>query len=301
MKMVKISIFLLLLITSNAIHAKVNIFACEPEWAALMKELTGEHGKVFSATTAFQDPHRIEARPSLIAKMRRADVVVCSGSELEVGWLPLLIRSSGNRKVQTNQPGYIETSQLVERLGIPTNIDRSMGDVHAAGNPHVHLDPRRMVKIAKNVGERLAKIDPDNAAHYQAKTGDFMARLEKKIKDWQALASPLNNAKAVVHHKDWKYLFDWLGIKEVATLEPKPGVPPSPGHLASLKRQMQTEPADFILRAAYQDDNAASWLEKQTGIKSIELPFTVGGSDKATDLFSLMDDTINRLLAALKK
>jgi len=300
MKIVKFSVFLLLLITSNTIYAELNVFACEPEWASLMKELTGEHGKVFSATTAFQDPHRIEARPSLIAKMRRADVVVCSGSELEVGWLPLLLRSSGNRKVQTNQPGYIEASQLVERLGIPQNIDRSMGDVHAAGNPHVHLDPRRLTQIAKIIGERLSKIDPDNAVQYQVKTSDFISRIEKKIKGWQTLASLLKNTKAVVHHKDWKYLFDWLGIKQVATLEPKPGIPPSPGHLASLKKQMQTEPADFILRAAYQDDNASIWLEKQTGIKAIELPFTVGGSDNATDLFTLMDDTINQLLAALK-
>jgi zinc/manganese transport system substrate-binding protein len=301
MKIVKFSVFLLLLMTSNTIYAELNVFACEPEWASLMKELTGEHGKVFSATTAFQDPHRIEARPSLIAKMRRADVVVCSGSELEAGWLPLLLRSSGNRKVQTNQPGYIEASQLVERLGIPQNIDRSMGDVHAAGNPHVHLNPRRLTQIARIIGERLSKIDPDNAAHYQVKTSAFITRLEKKIKTWQILASPLKNAKAVVHHKDWKYLFDWLGIKQVATLEPKPGIPPSPSHLASLKKQMQTEPADFILRAAYQDDNASIWLEKQTGIKAIELPFTVGGSDNATDLFTLMDDTINRLLAALKR
>ena len=301
MKNIKISVFLLLLIASNTIHAKLNVFACEPEWAALMKELTGKHGNVFSATTAFQDPHRIEARPSLIAKMRRADMVVCSGSELEVGWLPLLLRSSGNRKVQTNQPGYIEASQLVERLGIPKNIDRSMGDVHAAGNPHVHLDPRRITQIAKIISERLVKIDPDNATHYQAKTSDFIARLEKKINDWQTLASPLKNTKAVAHHKDWKYLFDWLGIKEVATLEPKPGIPPSAGHLATLKRQMKTDPADFILRAAYQDDKASKWLEKRTGIKAVELPFTVGGSDKATDLFTLMDDTINRLLAALKK
>lgn len=301
MKKIIISTFLFLLMASSSVYAKVNVFACEPEWAALMKELTGEQGNVFSATTAFQDPHRIEARPSLIAKMRRADMVVCSGSELEVGWLPLLLRSSGNRKVQNNQPGYIETSQLVERLDIPQAVDRSMGDVHAAGNPHVHLDPRRMAQIAKVIGERLSQIDPDNAAHYQSKSGDFFVRLEKKINDWQTLAAPLKNAKAVVHHKDWKYLFDWLGIKEVATLEPKPGVPPSAGHLASLKKQMQTEPADFIVRAVYQDDNASKWLEKQTGIKAIELPFTVGGSEQATDWFTLMDDTIHQLLAAVKK
>lgn len=300
MKYLKFALFLLLVVSSSSIQAKLNVFACEPEWAALMKELTGVHGKVFSATTALQDPHRIEARPSLIAKMRRADMVVCSGSDLEVGWLPLLLRSSGNRKAQTSQPGYIETSQLVERLGIPQSVDRSLGDVHAAGNPHVHLDPRRMAQIAASIGKRLADIDPDHAEHYQTKTRDFLGRLNTKINEWETLASPLKNTRAVVHHKDWKYLFDWLGIQQVATLEPKPGIPPSPAHLVSLKKKMKAEPADFILRAAYQDGTASKWLEKQTGIRAIELPFTVGGSEQATDLLTLMDDTINRLLAALK-
>ena len=300
MKAFKLTVIFLLLLVSANTQAKINIFTCEPEWASLMKELTGKHGKVFSATTAFQDPHRIEARPSLIAKMRRADMVVCSGSELEVGWLPLLLRSSANKKVQTNQPGYIEASQLVERLDIPAQLDRSMGDVHAGGNPHVHLDPRRIITIARSIGERLVQIDPDNAGDYQAKTESFIKRLQDKIAEWKEKATPLKTTKAVVHHKDWRYLFDWLGIKEVAALEPKPGVPPGAGHLASLKKQMQAEPANFILRAAYQDDKAANWLEKQTGIKALELPFTVGGSDAATDLISLMDDTINKLLSAIK-
>jgi zinc/manganese transport system substrate-binding protein len=300
MKVFKLTgIFLLLLVSTNT-QAKINVFACEPEWASLMQELTGKHGKVFSATTAFQDPHRIEARPSLIAKMRRADMVVCSGSDLEVGWLPLLLRSSANKKVQTSQPGYIEASQLVERLDIPQQLDRSMGDVHAGGNPHVHLDPRRIMKIAKAIGERLVQIDPDNANDYQAQTESFVKRLQDKIAEWEQKAAPLKNARAVVHHKDWRYLFDWLGIKEVAALEPKPGVSPGAGHLASLKKQMQTEPANFILRAAYQDKKAANWLEKQTGIKALELPFTVGGSDAAADLLGLMDDTINKLLSAIK-
>ena len=299
MNVFKLTVVLLLLLVSANTEAKINIFACEPEWASLMQELTGKHGKVFSATTALQDPHRIEARPSLIAKMRRADMVVCSGSELEVGWLPLLLRSSANKKVQTNQPGYIEASQLVERLDIPQQLDRSMGDVHAGGNPHVHLDPRRLMTIAKSIGDRLVQIDPDNASDYQLQTESFVKRLRDKISEWEQKAAPLKNTSAVVHHKDWRYMFNWLGIKEVAALEPKPGVPPGAGHLASLKKQMQTEPANFILRAAYQDDKAANWLEKQTGIKVIELPFTVGGSNAVTDLFSLMDETINKLLSAI--
>ena len=300
MKNFKLTVVFLFLLASANVQAKINVFACEPEWASLMQELTGKHGKVFSATTAFQDPHRIEARPSLIAKMRRADMVVCSGSELEVGWLPLLLRSSANSKVQTSQPGYIEASQLVERLDIPQQLDRSMGDVHAGGNPHVHLDPRRIMTIAISIGDRLAQIDPDNAGDYKTLTESFIKRMQDKMTEWEQKAAALKNTKAVVHHKDWRYLFDWLGIKEIAALEPKPGVPPGAGHLASLKKQMQAEPANFILRAAYQDDKAANWLEKQTGIKALELPFTVGGSDAATDLFSLMDDTISKLLSAIK-
>lgn len=300
MKALKITTVLLLLSISTSLQAKLNVFACEPEWASLLNELAGKHAEVFAATTAFQDPHRIEARPSLIAKMRRADMVVCSGSDLEVGWLPLLLRSSANPNVQPGKPGYIEASQLVERLDIPQTVDRSMGDVHAGGNPHVHLDPRRITQIAQIIGKRLTQLDPDNSGDYQSQTSNFLNRWQQQIKHWEQMAMPLNKTKAVVHHKDWRYLFDWLGMKEVAALEPKPGVTPGAGHLASLKKQMQSEPANFILRAVYQDDGAASWLEKHTGIKAIELPFTVGGSDAATDLFTLMDDTINRLLKGLE-
>lgn len=301
MKAIKLIIVSIILsLFHSAAMARLSVFACEPEWASLVTELAGDNAKVFSTTTALQDPHRIQARPSLIAKMRRADMVVCSGADLEVGWLPLLLRSSGNGKVQAGQPGYVETSLLVERLEVPQQLDRSMGDVHAAGNPHVHLDPRRIAEIAQQLGERLAMLDASHAQDYQTRTRSFLQRWQQALTEWQAKIAPLKGIKVVVHHKEWIYLFDWLGIEEVATLEPKPGVPPSAGHLAKLKQQMQSSPAKMVIRAAYQDASASNWLQQHAGVTAVELPFTVGGSEKAKDLFSLMDDTLQRLLEAAK-
>ena len=166
-------ISLTLLIMATPAMAALNVFACEPEWASLVKELGGERVKAYSATTAFQDPHHIQARPSLIAKVRRADLLVCSGAELEVGWLPLLQRQASNAKVLPNSLGYFEASAVVERLDIPVKVDRSMGDVHAAGNPHVHLDPRRIQTISKALKHRLTQIDPEGKDQYQQRYENF--------------------------------------------------------------------------------------------------------------------------------
>ena len=278
------------------VQARLNVFACEPEWASLMSELGGEQLKITTATTALQDPHRIEARPSLIAKMRRADLVVCTGAELEVGWLPLLLRSSGNKKVQVGRPGYVEAAMLVERMDVQKSLDRSKGDVHASGNPHVHLDPRRMAVIAQHLSRKLAELDADNAAYYQQRSNEFLQRWQQQLVIWQQRAAKLKGMRAVAHHKDWVYLFDWLGIDEVATLESKPGVPPSPSYLAQLKNQLSSKPASVVVRAAYQNENASLWLEKNLTIRAVELPYTVGGSDDTQDLFQLMDVTLDRLL-----
>src|SRR4051812_16431169 len=168
-------IFFLLAIafSSGPASAAINVFACEPEWAALAQELGGDKVSTVSATTAFQDPHHIEARPSLIARMRSADLVVCSGSELEIGWLPLLLTQSGNGRVRPGSPGYIEASQYVVKLEVPRVVDRSMGDVHPGGNPHVHTDPRNIAKVAVVLAGRLAQLDAANAATYRSRAEAF--------------------------------------------------------------------------------------------------------------------------------
>ncbi len=288
----------LLLTAAFPAAAQLNVFACEPEWAALATELGGNKVEVYSATTARQDPHHIQARPSLIAKVRRADLVVCSGAELEVGWLPMLLRQAGNPAVLPGKPGHFEASAFVVRLEIPQQLDRSMGDVHASGNPHVHLDPRRLAQIADALAERLITIDPANAGHYRKRQEAFAQRWQQAITGWEKQAAPLQGVRAVVHHKDWVYLFDWLGLVEVGALEPKPGLPTSVGHLAALKAELEKEPAKIILHTAYQNDRAARRLAQMSGVTVVQLPYTVGGNERTADLFGLFDDTIERLLAA---
>ncbi len=278
--------------------AAINVFACEPEWAALATEIGGDRINAYSATTALQDPHRIEARPSLIARVRNADLVVCTGSELEIGWLPILLTQSGNAKVQGGRPGNFEAAQYVSRLEIPKVLDRAMGDIHPGGNPHIQTDPRNIAKVAEALIARLAQIDAPGAESYRSRGKAFLERWQAAIARWEQQAAPLRGLPVVVHHKAWTYLEAWLGLREVATLEPQPGVPPSPSHLAELVEGMRREPAKFIVYSAYNDPKAAGFLSQRTGVPAVLLPFTVGGTESARDLFSLFDDTLSRLLSA---
>ena len=285
---------------STAASATVNVFACEPEWSALAQELGGDKVSAVSATTAFQDPHHIEARPSLIARIRNANLVVCSGSELEVGWLPLLLQQSGNARVQPGSPGYLEASQYVVKLEVPRVLDRSMGDVHPGGNPHIHTDPRNIAKVAAVMAERLVQLDAANAATYRSRADVFDKRWKEAIARWEQQAARLKGTPLLQHHKGFTYLIAWLGMREVGDLEPKPGIPPTTSHLAELVQQMKQAPAKMIVYSSYDDPKAAQFMSQRTGIPSVMLPFTVGGSDRAKDLFGYFDDVIARLLAPLQ-
>lgn len=280
--------------------AALNVFACEPEWGALAQELGGDKVSVFSATTALQDPHRIEARPSLIARIRSADLVICSGSELEIGWLPLLLTQAGNDRIQPGSPGFIEASQYVIKIEIPKVIDRALGDVHPGGNPHIHLDPRNIARIAPVVTERLSQLDPANADAYKARARSFDERWKAAEQRWQKEAVPLKSVPIVVYHKDFSYFIRWAGMREAGSLEPRPGIPPTPSHLAQLIDQMKRAPAKVIVYEPYNSPQAAEFLSTRANIPAVMMPFTVGGTDKAKDLFGLFDDTIDRLLAAVK-
>jgi zinc/manganese transport system substrate-binding protein len=288
-----------LLFANQAVSA-VNVFTCEPEWAALAQELGGEKVSAISATTALQDPHRIEARPSLIARIRSADLVICSGSELEVGWLPLLFTQSGNERIQPGSRGFVEASQYVVRLEIPKVVDRALGDIHPSGNPHIHLDPRNIARVAAVVSERLAEIDRANAELYKKRASDFAERWQQAIGRWQQQAAPLKGVPLVVYHKDMSYFINWAGMREAGSLEPKPGIPPTPSHLAELVERMKRDPAKVIVYSAYSDPKPAEFLSSRSGIPQTMVPFTVGGTEKAKDLFGLFDDTIDRLLKTVK-
>ena len=298
-KMISFIFSSIMLLVALPATAALNVFACEPEWASLVDELGGERVKTVSATTAYQDPHHIEARPSLISKVRRADLLVCSGSELEIGWLPLLQRQASNTKVLSNSIGYFEASAMVKRLDVPVQLnsalDRSMGDVHATGNPHVHLDPRRIQTIAKALQARLVEIDPAGKKYYQQRLNDFTQRWQQAINKWQLQAKTLKGKRMVVHHRDWVYLFDWLGIEIAGALEPKPGLPTTAGHLVSLKQSLLAKSATMIVYTTYQNPRAAKRFSQMTNTPAVELPYTVGGAENVNDLFSLFDETIQRL------
>ncbi len=291
---------LLLATIATPASAALNVFACEPEWAALTQELAGDKADIYSATGALQDPHHVQARPSLIAHARRAQLLVCTGAQLEIGWLPVVQNESGNPDLFPGKPGYFVASSYVTMLQVPARLDRSMGDVHPGGNPHIQLDPRNYLPVANALSQRLAELDPANAAFYRQRLQDFTRRWQAAIARWEKEAAPLRGQPIVVHHIAYVYLENWLGLVEVAALEPKPGLQPSVSHLSEVLQQLQSQPAKMVVRSAYQNPEPAEWLSQRAHIPVVVLPFTVGGSDQARDLFGLFDDTIARLLAGLK-
>jgi zinc/manganese transport system substrate-binding protein len=279
-------------------RADLSVFACEPEWSALSKEIGGDKVSIYTATTGAQDPHQIQARPSLIAKARSADIAVCTGAELEIGWLPMIVQQAANAKILPGAPGAFEAARFVQLLEIPARLDRADGDVHAAGNPHIQTDPRNILAVAKPLADRFAELDTANAAYYTQRYNDFAQRWTAAIAKWETEAAPLKGTPIAVQHAAWVYMFNWLGLRQVAVLEPKPGVPASSGHLAQVLATLEKTPAKMVIRAAYQDERPSQFIAERAKIPAVTLPFTVGGTEEAKDLFALYDDTIKRLLAA---
>ena len=294
-------LLLCILIFPVSAFAKLNVFACEPEWAALARELGGDLVKVTSATQALQDPHYIQARPSLIAKLRKADLLVCSGAGLEAGWLPVLLRKGANQRIRPGSPGYLMATDYVTMKEVPKVVDRSMGDVHARGNPHIQTDPRNIAKVAAELVERLKLVDSENGSTYKQRYDDFRTRWQTAVNRWEQEAIPLKDMPIVVYHRSWIYLQDWLGLREVAALEPKPGIPPNSGHLAEVLDLAAKKGVKAVIYGQYQDTRSIEWFSQRSGVPAILLPTTVGGTAAADNLFHWFDDIIKRLLAAREK
>jgi len=299
-KLIRVLALSLAAAASLPANAALKVLATTPDWGALAQELGGDRVNVYVATTALQDVHRVEARPSLEARARSADLVVATGAELEVGWLPVLIQESGNAKIQRGARGYFEAASALSLLEVPSQVDRAMGDIHPYGNPHVHLDPHNIRAVAHALTARLSQLDPGQAAYYASRAQEFDARWDGAIRAWEGKAAPLKGVKVVILHRDQVYLCQWLGLVEVASIEPKPGVPPTAAYLGTLVGRLTTTPPKLILLNAYNDPKAANWLAERMHVPAVVLPFSVGGSDRAKDLFGLFDDTLDKLLAALK-
>jgi zinc/manganese transport system substrate-binding protein len=287
-----------LLLAPLPARAALNVFACEPEWAALAQELGGDKVSVFAATTGRQDPHQIQARPSLIAKARSADLVVCTAAELEIGWMPVVFRQAANGRVQPGTPGYFAAADYVRLLEVPGRLDRADGDIHAAGNPHIQTSPRNIRLVAAALGPRLSQLDAANAGTYQQRTADFLRRWDAALQNWGARAAPLKGVNFAAYHKGWVYMAEWLGMTEAAAIEPKPGVPPGAAYLGQLVDELPRRGVRMIVYAAYEDPRPSESVAQRTNLPAVMLPSTVGGTDAAKDLFGLYEDMLTRLLAA---
>ncbi len=288
-------ITLLLLLVAPLSADALEVFACEPEWGALVKELAGENANITVALTAFQDPHRLQARPSLIAATRRADLLICTGADLEIGWLPLLLRRAGNPDIQPGRGGYFLAADFVRKLEIPATVDRSRGDIHPQGNPHIHLNPNNISRIADKLAERLSMLDPANASDYMDRLQGFQYRWEIATMGWDEQGESLSGLRLVSHHRGFSYLADWLDLDIVATLEPVPGIPPSAAHLARLLEQLSPNPPAAVVRTPYANERPSLWLTERLDVRVLRLPYTVNEADGPADLFALFNTTLAAL------
>ncbi len=292
-RLVTLLLLMIVPLSSDALE----VFACEPEWGALIKELAGENANITVALTAFQDPHRLQARPSLIAATRRADLLICTGADLEIGWLPLLLRRAGNPDIQPGRSGYFLAADFVRKLEIPATVDRSRGDIHPQGNPHIHLNPNNISRIADKLAERLGVLDPANGSDYSGRLQGFQYRWEIATVGWDKQGESLSGLRLVSHHRGFSYLADWLDLDIVATLEPVPGIPPSAAHLARLLEQLSPNPPSAIVRTPYANERPSLWLTERLDVRALRLPYTVNEADGPADLFALF----NMPLAALEE
>ena len=299
MSLRKYALTLILVFTTTLAHADLKVFATVPEWGALAEALGGDKVTVYTATTGLQDPHRIQARPSLIAKARSANLLIATGAGLEAGWLPVLLRDANNPAIQGGQPGYLEASAYVRMLDVPTTIDRTMGDIHAEGNPHIQTDPRNLLPIARALRARMAQLDPDNAGYYRMRGEQFQKDWQAHLTRWQKAAAPLRGTKVWVQHDGYPYMNAWLGLNQVGVLEPRPGIEASSKQLRDILMRQQSLQGRMVIASAYTNDAPAQWFSEKAGIPVVILPFTVGGNASAKSLPALYDDTVARLLAAL--
>jgi zinc/manganese transport system substrate-binding protein len=287
--------------STNA-YAALNVVTSTQDLAAIVKEVGGDKVTVESLARGYQDPHFVEAKPSFILKLNKADLLVAVGRELEIGWLPPLITQSRNSKIAPGARGYLDASQTAKILDIPTGqITRAMGDVHPQGNPHFWLDPENGRRVGKAVQEKLSELDSANAGYFQQRFADFDRRLTDATKRWKAAMAPYKGVKVVTYHRSWPNFADAFGIDVVGYVEPKPGIPPSPAHTLDLEQEMKRQNVKIVLVEPYFDSKTPNAIGRDTGAKVLVMPPSVGGVKEVNDYFQLFDYDINLLVNTIKE
>jgi zinc/manganese transport system substrate-binding protein len=293
MKKITLMIFLLICLFAGPSFAKLNVVATLPWIESIVHDLGKDKITVTTLVRPNQDPHQIEAKPSMILSARKADIIMYNGLDLEIGYLPVLIESSRNPKIQPGKPGNFDCSRFVAAIEKPVAVDRSLGDVHPMGNPHYHLSPRNIRNVAEGIARALSELDPDNAAFYKSNGDLFKARLDEMQKVWSQ--KPLKGKKFIGYHKFFEYLANEYGFELVGYIEAKPGIPPSANHMESLIGLARRTKLNGILSTAYQTTKATSFLSEKTGVKVIVVPHEVGSTPGARDWFNLMDQVFAAL------
>jgi zinc/manganese transport system substrate-binding protein len=279
--------------------AQLRVVATTPDLASVAREIAGDRANVVALAKATEDPHFVDAKPSFVVTLNRADALVEGGAELELGWLPPLLENSRNSRIAAGAPGHIVASEGIRLLEIPTSFDRSKGDIHSLGNPHFMIDPVAAKTVARNIANHLGQIDPKNAAAYNANLAKFNGRIDAKLAAWQQQLAPYRGAKIVTYHRDFIYLAQRFGLNIVDELEPKPGIAPSPAHLAQVIGKMRANNVKVILVQPFQNRKTAETVARQTGAAVLDTPQQPGAASNTNSYFDMMDNLVGALARGL--
>jgi len=283
-------------------QSKLNVIATTEDLASIAAEVGGDHITVESIAKGYQDPHFVEAKPSFILKLQKADILILVGRELEIGWLPVLINQSRNAKIQQGAPGYLDASLQAQILDVPNGqVTRAEGDVHPLGNPHYWMDPENGKIIAKEIFDTLVKMRPNERSYYEPRLNDFVSKVSAAEKRWLDMMAPYKGTKVVTYHRSFSNFADRFGLNVVGYVEPKPGIPPTPQHNLDLINQMKKDNVKIVLVEPYFDVKTPNAIGRDTGAEVLIMPPSVGGTKDVADYIKLFDSNINMLVTAIKK
>src|ERR1700704_39100 len=299
MKRIILSLCCWIALTLSA-HAKLKVVATLPDLGSLAREIGGDKIDIVVLAKATEDPHFVDARPSFVGQLRKADVLIEGGAELEIGWLPPLLQNARNPKIEVGKPGRVVASQGVRLMNVPANVTRAAGDVHALGNPHFMTDPIIAKAVAQHIAQSFSIVDSANAASYDANYKKFEATINAKLQEWGAALLPFKGQNVVAYHDSWPYFAHRFGVNIDIFLEPKPGIPPSPSHLAEVIAQMKAQKIKAIIVEPFQDRKIAEKVASSTGAKVVEFAQFPGGIPATDTYVKLIDALVSRLAGALK-
>src|SRR5438067_4382859 len=290
----------LTLLCAFAAQAKLNVIATLPDFGSLAREIGGDKIDIVVLAKATEDPHFVDARPSFVVALRNADMLIDGGAELEIGWLPPLLQNTRNPKLEVGKPGRVQASQGIRLMEVPATLTRAAGDVHALGNPHFTVDPIIAKAVAQHIAQSFSTVDPANAALYDANYKKFEAAINAKLQEWGAAMLSFKGQHVVAYHDSWPYFAHRFGISIDIFLEPKPGIPPSPSHLAEVIAQIKAQHIKAIIVEPFHDRRIAEKVASSTGAKVVEFSQFPGGLPGTDSYVKLIDTPVSRLAAALK-